>query len=109
MSFAAGQIPTATELNNAARTIEAGTGLVDITPGTSFVPPWGGTAYRGTLSITLTKTFTNPVITVTAHTSVPATVIEVSINNPTTTSFDIVIARSTQNDTTVHWVVQEAG
>lgn len=49
-----------------------------------------------------------PAITVSAHTGVPGTVVEVSINNPSATGFDAVIMRTTDTSTAVNWIAVES-
>jgi hypothetical protein len=82
---------------------QAVTGTVSVTPSTSYTPVWGGTAYRGTQTVQLPPGLfgTTPRVTVTAHSSVPGTVIEVTVDNVTISSFDIVLARTTQTATTI--------
>lgn len=61
--------------------------------------------YRGTATVQLPSGLftTTPRITVSAHSSVPGTVLEVTHNNQSATQFDIVVARTTQTQTAVHW------
>lgn len=63
--------------------------------------------WRGTTTVTFDIEFpllTTPAVMITPHSTVPGTVIECSVQNLTTTSFDAVIARSNQTTTGFSWI-----
>lgn len=65
--------------------------------------------YRASFTVTFPEDFflTTPIITVTARTSVPGTLIECTYDNESKDGFDVVAARSTDTSTVVDWTAVE--
>lgn len=86
-------------------------GQVSITPSTTVVNTFYSDDYfRGTQAITFPSGYftSAPHVTATAESSVPGTVINVTVLNITTTGCDILLARFTSVATTIHWIAEQS-
>lgn len=87
--------------------VQAGTGSVvlDTNISTGF---YNSSYWRGTTTITFDTEFVNfdptPAVMICAHTTVPGTVIECSVQNVSHASFDAVVARSNTTTTGFSWI-----
>ncbi|MFB7900384.1 hypothetical protein ACFC1B_29150 [Streptomyces xiamenensis] len=85
-------------------------GTVDITPSTPVTNAlYNGTFYRGEAVITFPAgVFTSPpVMSVTARSTVPGTVMECTYTSVSTTGVTVIVARSNQNSVILDWVAEQ--
>jgi hypothetical protein len=84
--------------------IQAGT--ASITPATNIVNTFYNASYfRGTAVVNFAEAFTGtPSVMVTANTTVPGIVIEVSVSAPSSTQCTINLARSSSTGTGIFWI-----